>query len=77
MSDATIDSVAPKREVGLDEYEVRSWPRGPWYRHVTLSMWALALLSVVRATHLEVPEKKRCGAGTLAGFKASRGLVLP
>ena len=66
---------AAKGEVGLDEYEVRSWTG--WYRHVTLSMWALALLSVVRAAHLEVPEKKRCGAGTLAGFKASRGLVLP
>ena len=66
---------AAKGEVGLDEYEVRSWTG--WYRHVTLSMWALALLSVVRAADLEVPEKKRCGAGTLAGFKASRGLVLP
>ena len=38
---------AAKNEVGLDDYEVRSWPG--WYRHVTLSMWALALLSVVRA----------------------------
>lgn len=46
---------AAKSEVGLDEYEVRSWTG--WYRHVTLSMWALALLSVVRAAHLEAPEK--------------------
>ena len=59
---------AAKGEVGLDEYEVRSWTG--WYRHVTLSMWALALLSVVRAAHLEVPEKKtvRCGhSGGLQG----------
>lgn len=35
-----------KGECGLDEYEVRSWVG--WYRHVTLSMLALAVLSVVR-----------------------------
>ena len=57
----------------LDEYEVRSWTG--WYRHVTLSMWALALLSAVRAAHLEVVEKKRSSVSSLLGFKASRGLV--
>jgi len=36
-----------KQEVGLDEYEVRSWVG--WYRHVTLSMLALAFLAAVRA----------------------------
>lgn len=36
-----------KQETGLDDYEVRSWQG--WYRHVTLSMAALALLSVIRA----------------------------
>jgi SRSO17 transposase len=36
-----------KQETGLDEYEVRSWHG--WYRHVTLSMLALAFLSVIRA----------------------------
>ena len=66
---------AAKGEVGLDEYEVRSWPG--WYRHVTLSMWALALLSVVRAAQVEVVEKKRFSASSLSGFKASRGLVSP
>jgi SRSO17 transposase len=35
-----------KDEVGLDEYEVRHWPG--WYRHITLSMWALAFLTVTR-----------------------------
>src|SRR5258708_6295328 len=33
-----------KGEVGLDEYEVRSWHG--WYRHITLSMLALAFLTV-------------------------------
>jgi len=36
-----------KQETGLDEYEVRSWHR--WYRHITLSMLAMAFLAVVRA----------------------------
>jgi SRSO17 transposase len=35
-----------KGECGLDQYEVRSWVG--WYRHVTLSMLALAVLGVVR-----------------------------
>ena len=35
-----------KGEVGLDEYEVRTWTG--WYRHVTLAMVALAYLTVVR-----------------------------
>jgi SRSO17 transposase len=35
-----------KGECGLDHYEVRSWTG--WYRHVTLSMLALAVLGVVR-----------------------------
>ncbi len=36
-----------KQQVGLDEYEVRHW-RG-WYRHITLAMFALAFLTVVKA----------------------------
>lgn len=35
-----------KGEVGLDEYEVRTWVG--WYRHLTLAMFALAYLTVVR-----------------------------
>lgn len=35
-----------KHEVGLDQYEVRHW--SGWYRHITLSMWALAFLTVTR-----------------------------
>lgn len=68
---------AAKGEVGLDEYEVRSWTG--WYRHITLSMWALAILSVIRAAELEseLPQKKGPSLNnpsSLAAFKASRGL---
>lgn len=37
-----------KQQVGLDEYEVRHWDG--WYRHITLSMFALAFLRVVKVT---------------------------
>ena len=36
-----------KQQVGLDEYEVRHWQG--WYRHITLAMFALAFLTVVKA----------------------------
>jgi SRSO17 transposase len=39
-----------KGEVGLDHYEVRRWDG--WYRHMTLAMFALASLAVLRA-HLQ------------------------
>lgn len=35
-----------KGEVGLDQYEVRSWHG--WYRHITLAMFAHAFLTVLR-----------------------------
>ncbi len=38
-----------KGEVGLDQYEVRRWDG--WYRHMTLAMFALAYLVVLRAQH--------------------------
>lgn len=38
---------AAKGEVGLDQYEVRTWTA--WHRHITLAMFALAFLTVVRA----------------------------
>ena len=41
-----------KGEVGLDEYEVRSWTG--WYRHITLAMWTYALLAVLRAGAMAV-----------------------
>jgi SRSO17 transposase len=36
-----------KGACGLDEYEVRSWTG--WHRHVTLSLFALAVLAVIRS----------------------------
>jgi SRSO17 transposase len=45
-----------KGEVGLDEYEVRSWHG--WYRHLTLSMLALAFLAALRADGEEDVLKK-------------------
>jgi SRSO17 transposase len=44
-----------KGEVGLDEYEVRTWTG--WYRHITLAMFALAYLTVVRL-HAQQIQKK-------------------
>lgn len=44
---------AAKQETGLDDHEVRSVHS--WYRHVTLALWARALLAVVRATDLDRP----------------------
>jgi SRSO17 transposase len=66
-----------KGEVGLDHYEVRSWTG--WDRHITLAMWAYALLTVLRAVHLpteEAPKKTlpRHTPSSLAAFKATRGL---
>ena len=64
-----------KQEVGLDEYEVRN-ARG-WDRHMILALWALALLSVVRAACLPPPDpqKKRAGPGSLTAFRRARGLA--
>jgi hypothetical protein len=45
-----------KGDVGLDEYEVRSWHG--WYRHTTLSMLALAFLATLRANGGEGTRKK-------------------
>ncbi|MFA5629922.1 MAG: IS701 family transposase [Porticoccaceae bacterium] len=46
---------ATKGECGLDQYEVRRW--SGWYRHITLSLLAYAVLAALR-----VQEKKN-GAG--------------
>jgi SRSO17 transposase len=76
----TIESCfeAAKSEVGLDDYEVRSWTG--WYRHMTLAMWALALLTVLRAGAIALEAFKKSlppppEASPLAVFKASRGLA--
>ncbi len=66
---------AAKQEVGLDEYEVRS--ATGWYRHMTLALWALALLAVLRATTLPdaAPPVKKKPTRSLAAFRRSRGLA--
>jgi SRSO17 transposase len=47
-----------KGEVGLDQYEVRSWHG--WYRHITLALLAHAYLTATRATAARrETEKKR------------------
>jgi SRSO17 transposase len=45
-----------KGDCGLDEYEVRSWVG--WHRHVTLSLFALAVVAVIRS---RVPAPRRKG----------------
>jgi SRSO17 transposase len=76
-----------KGEVGLDEYEVRSWQG--WYRHITLCMLAQAFLTVLRAEstgkapqQVEQEEKKRESSlqaqfspSTFSEFKRKRGLT--
>ena len=55
----TVESCfeATKDEVGLDQYEVRSWCG--WHRHITLAMLAHAYLAVLRKT--AAGEKIRSG----------------
>jgi SRSO17 transposase len=53
---------AAKQEVGLADYEVRSWHG--WYRHVTLAMLALAFLAGMRAKLNAAPPRKG-GSGRL------------
>jgi SRSO17 transposase len=69
-----------KDELGLDQYEVRSWTG--WYRHVTLVLLAHALLAVIQArlgADQPPPSKKGLALlpskpNSLAAFKAGRGL---
>jgi SRSO17 transposase len=64
---------AAKQEVGLDEYEVRSWTG--WHRHITLACLAHAFLTVVRAhggDPLAEAQKGDRRGGSLARFRASR-----
>ncbi len=44
-----------KQEVGLDDYEVRSWDG--WHRHITLALFAHAFLEVLRSSASEPPPK--------------------
>ncbi len=71
------DFETTKGEVGLDHYEVRS--SIGWYRHITLVMWAHAVLMMIRAAAVDAERPKRglhrpAGSSSLARFKARRGL---
>lgn len=46
-----------KQEVGLADYEIRSWHG--WYRHITLAMLALAFLASMRVKLNTAPRQKR------------------
>jgi SRSO17 transposase len=60
---------AAKGEVGLDQYEVRSWTG--WHRHVTLAMLAHVYLTVVRQAAIggtaDGRSRRRAGALHRAG----------
>jgi SRSO17 transposase len=73
-----------KQEVGLDEYEVRTYQG--WYRHITLACLAHAFLAVLRAKGLdplveaekaEAEKKTKPQPSSLTTFKARRGLISP
>jgi SRSO17 transposase len=75
----TIESSfeAAKGEVGLDHYEVRTWTG--WYRHIILAMWALTLLTIMRAGMIAVEVLKKSlwsprEASPLAAFKTRHEL---
>src|SRR3712207_7578199 len=63
---------AAKGEVGLDEYDVRSWVG--WHRHITLAMLAHAFLAVLRQAALggsgRARPRRRAAAPHRAGSAA-------
>lgn len=71
-----------KSEVGLDQYEVRSY--GGWYKHITLVCLAHAFLTVLKHTHAEMRSVEEDGfeessqtiptQHSLSEFKKKRGL---
>jgi len=50
-----------KGDCGLDEYEVRSWTG--WHRHATLSLFALAVVAVIRSRLQKPAGRKKGGIG--------------
>ena len=70
---------AAKGEVGLDQYEVRSWTG--WHRHVTLAMLAHAYLAVVRKAAVRGrgaarPRRRAAAADRARGAPAALGPAL-
>ncbi len=68
-----------KGEVGLDQYEVRSWTG--WYRHITLALAAHAFLTVTRTLgEREFFKKEQTlvkANHSMHEFKRQRGLCCP
>ena len=63
-----------KSEVGLDQYEVRSYDG--WYKHITFACLALALLTVLSCESLDKATIQQHGpsSSSLEAFKKGRGL---
>jgi SRSO17 transposase len=59
---------AAKGEVGLDQYEVRSWTG--WHRHITLAMLAHAYLAAIRRTAGGEKRRSRSQSRSLAAHRA-------
>jgi len=72
-----------KGEVGLDQYEVRSWTG--WHRHITLAMLAHAYLAVLRKTVAgsggkidpRSRHRSRSATGPVAAHRARTGPARP
>jgi SRSO17 transposase len=64
-----------KQEVGLADYEVRSWHG--WYRHITLAILALAFLAGMRAKlNAATPRKRgRCSADLWSASAQARSAI--
>jgi SRSO17 transposase len=62
-----------KQEVGLDDYEVRSWHG--WYRHITLAMLALAFLVAMRVKLDAAPPQTGNGAPSRSMVDLSVGEI--
>ena len=63
-----------KSETGLDQYEVRSY--NGWYKHITFSCAAMALITVLSCNSLDTKSVQQHGPGTssLEAFKKGRNL---
>ena len=59
---------AAKGEVGLDQYEVRSWTG--WHRHITLAMLAHAYLAVIRRAAGGEKRRARSAGRSAAAHRA-------
>jgi SRSO17 transposase len=52
-----LHDTASEGEIGLDQYEVRSWTG--WHRHITLAMLAHAYLAVLRRTAMGKNQQRK------------------